>query len=314
MTASIGNSTCLKLFGLKKYFLDFVELYNNNYFPKVILISGNKGIGKFTLAFHLVNYFLSTKTKYEYDLKNMMINKESDYFGNILNGTNENLVHIKNDNEKKITIDEIRNIKKKFNSSLMNKKPRFTIIDDVELLSKNIANSLLKFIEEPSKNNYFILINNNRYELLETIKSRAIEFKIFLNNNEKKDILKKLIQYYDINIDTPEDFQDFDTPGMILNLDKNLKKLNISLNDSFYNTASILLKDYKKNKNQFSLECLNFLIEINLRKKLNNSESDLIKLIDYKNNIIKLIHNFKKFNLSSGTVLEYIKEHKEYAT
>ena len=30
----------------------------------------------------------------------MMINKESDYFGNILNGTNENLVHIKNDNEK----------------------------------------------------------------------------------------------------------------------------------------------------------------------------------------------------------------------
>ena len=314
MTASTGNSTCLKLFGLKKYFLDFVELYNNNYFPKVILISGNKGIGKFTLAFHLVNYFLSTKTKYEYDLKNMMINKESDYFGNILNGTNENLVHIKNDNEKKITIDEIRNIKKKFNSSLMNRKPRFTIIDDVELLSKNIANSLLKFIEEPSKNNYFILINNNRYELLETIKSRAIEFKIFINNNEKKDILKKLIQYYDINIDIPEDFQDFDTPGMILNIDKNLKKLNISINDSFYNTASILLKDYKKNKNQFSLECLNFLIEINLRNKLNNSESDLIKLIDYKNNIIKLIHNFKKFNLSSGTVLEYIKEHKEYAT
>ena len=314
MTASIGNSTCLKLFGLKKYFLDFVELYNNNYFPKVILISGNKGIGKFTLAFHLVNYFLSTKTKYEYDLKNMMINKKSDYFGNIINGTNENLVHIKNDNEKKITIDEIRNIKKKFNSSLMNKKPRFTIIDDVELLSKNIANSLLKFIEEPSKNNYFILINNNRYELLETIKSRAIEFKIFINNNEKKDILKKLIQYYDINIDIPEDFQDFDTPGTILNLDKNLKKLNISINDSFYNTASILLKDYKKNKNQFSLVCLNFLIEINLRKKLNNSESDLIKLIDYKNNIIKLIHNFKKFNLSSGTVLEYIKEHKEYAT
>ena len=314
MTASIGNSTCLKLFGLKKYFLDFVELYNNNYFPKVILISGNKGIGKFTLAFHLVNYFLSTKTKYEYDLKNMMINKKSDYFGNIINGTNENLLHIKNDNEKKITIDEIRNIKKKFNSSLMNRKPRFTIIDDVELLSKNIANSLLKFIEEPSKNNYFILINNNRYELLETIKSRAIEFKIFINNNEKKDILKKLIQYYDINIDIPEDFQDFDTPGTILNLDKNLKKLNISINDSFYNTASILLKDYKKNKNQFSLECLNFLIEINLRNKLNNSESDLIKLIDYKNNIIKLIHNFKKFNLSSGTVLEYIKEHKEYAT
>ena len=45
---------------------------------------------------------------------------------------------------------------------------------------------LLKLIEEPSENNYFILINNGRKKLIETIKSRAIETKIFLKTKVKK--------------------------------------------------------------------------------------------------------------------------------
>ena len=50
----------------------------------------------------------------------------------------------------------------------------------VDAYRPNAANSLLKLIEEPSENNYFILINNGRKKLIETIKSRAIETKIFL--------------------------------------------------------------------------------------------------------------------------------------
>ncbi|GIS77171.1 MAG: hypothetical protein CM1200mP13_05300 [Candidatus Pelagibacterales bacterium] len=57
--------------------------------------------------------------------------------------------------------------------------PRFTILDDVELLNINAANSLLKLIEEPSDNNYFILINSKRKKIIETIKSRALEKKNF---------------------------------------------------------------------------------------------------------------------------------------
>ena len=36
----------------------------------------------------------------------------------------------------------------------------------------------LKIIEEPNKNNYFILINNKSKNLIDTIKSRCIEIKI----------------------------------------------------------------------------------------------------------------------------------------
>ena len=46
-------------------------------------------------------------------------------------------------------------------------------------------------IEEPSKINYFILINNQRQDLLETLKSRSIEIKIFLN--EKENIILSII-------------------------------------------------------------------------------------------------------------------------
>ena len=86
MTASIGNSTCLKLFGLKKYFLDFVELYNNNYFPKVILISGNKGIGKFTLAFSLAPEFYRIIYK-KNPRKFFRIDKITEKFNNLIDET-----------------------------------------------------------------------------------------------------------------------------------------------------------------------------------------------------------------------------------
>ena len=48
----------IKLFSYNDYFSIFVGLYKSKRFPKVTLFTGEKGLGKFTLAFHLVNYFL----------------------------------------------------------------------------------------------------------------------------------------------------------------------------------------------------------------------------------------------------------------
>ena len=65
---------------------------------------------------------------------------------------------------------------------------RFVILDDVEMFNLNSMNALLKIIEDPGPDNYFILINNKSKPLLETIKSRCIEFHINLNS-EKKELL-----------------------------------------------------------------------------------------------------------------------------
>ena len=47
------------LYGLNNYLDEFIRLYNDNKLPNKILLSGFKGIGKSTLAYHLINYILS---------------------------------------------------------------------------------------------------------------------------------------------------------------------------------------------------------------------------------------------------------------
>ena len=45
------------------------------------------------------------------------------------------------------------------NKSSFNNIPRFILIDNIEHLNKNSTNALLKIIEEPNNNVFFILIH-----------------------------------------------------------------------------------------------------------------------------------------------------------
>ena len=61
------------LYGLENDFDEFVKLYNNKKLPNKILLSGQKGIGKSTLCYHLINFILSKDEDNSYDLKNHAI-------------------------------------------------------------------------------------------------------------------------------------------------------------------------------------------------------------------------------------------------
>ena len=63
---------------------------------------------------------------------------------------------------KSINIDQIRDLIKNINKSSFNDKPNFILIDNTEYLNKNSINALLKDLEEPNKNTFFILINNQK--------------------------------------------------------------------------------------------------------------------------------------------------------
>ena len=69
------------------------------------------------------------------------------------------------------------------NKSSLNNKPKFVLIDNSEYLNKNSINVLLKEIEEPNDNIYFLLIQNQK-TLLSTLTSRFIKFNINLTNKE----------------------------------------------------------------------------------------------------------------------------------
>ena len=89
------------------------------------------------------------------------------------------------------------------------------MIDNAENLNLNASNALLKSLEEPPKNTFFFLIHNSGSKILDTIKSRCIEFKIFLNESEKKNIFKNLINQHDNDLETYDVLENlyFDTPG-----------------------------------------------------------------------------------------------------
>lgn len=56
-------------------------------------------------------------------------------------------------------------------------KKRFVVLEQAELLNQQAANSLLKTLEEPPENTFFILISANETGLMPTIRSRSMMFK-----------------------------------------------------------------------------------------------------------------------------------------
>ena len=209
-----------KLFGLDKYLNELIRVYEAGIYPNKLLLSGQKGTGKSTLAFHFINYVLSKDEDTSYDKKKYQINSQSPTFKTILNQSNLNIsiIDIKSD-KKSIDINQIRELILNLNKSSFNTKPRFVLIDNIEYLNINSINALLKVLEEPNSNIYFILINNNK-KILATLLSRCVNYKIYLTNEESLKItnslfngnLKKLIN---------DDLIDYYlTPGKLYNLIK----------------------------------------------------------------------------------------------
>ncbi len=302
----------LQLFGYDKLFNDFIILYKQNKLPKVILLSGEKGLGKFTFIFHLLNYIFSLKES-GYDIKNFKINPKNYYYKRILNNIFENLFYINNAGQNKTSIEDIRKIKNKLASVPLSNIPRFTVIDDVERLNISAANALLKIIEEPSDVNYFILINNKKNLILETLKSRSIETKIFLNRSQQEYIINNLINTYNLNPDYLLEFKKYTTPGMLILFSEICSNLNLNIDMSLYQKTSLLLDEFKKNRNDIFLECIKFMIDINLYSQIDKKTLNIINVCNKKDQLIKLINQYRNFNLNKNTVLEYFKTAPDYA-
>ena len=172
----------LSLYGHHLEFCNFIDLYRKKKLPNKILLSGEKGIGKSTLAYHIINCILSFDEDHFYDEKNFKINPDNKSFKLILNKSNPNFILIDIDDDKKnIDINQIRNLILTLNKSSFNRKPRFVLIDNIELLNINSVNALLKIVEEPNDNIYFILINNDK-KILPTLKSRCLNYNIHLKS------------------------------------------------------------------------------------------------------------------------------------
>ena len=77
---NIKPSENTKLHALEDFFTEFTKLYNDKKMPYKILLSGKRGVGKSTFAYHLVNYALSLNEEYKYDISKFHINENNRSF------------------------------------------------------------------------------------------------------------------------------------------------------------------------------------------------------------------------------------------
>ena len=207
------------IYGLNTFFNELINLYNSKKLPNKILFSGSKGIGKSTLAYHLINYVFSINEDFPYDIKLNEINIQNNSFKLIKNGTHPNF-HLIDliDDKKNIEISQIRNMINYANKSSFNNLPRFILIDNIENLNVNSLNALLKIIEEPNNNLFFLLIHNNNKKIIETLKSRCLQFNICLTFSESIRITNKLLNDDIFKLINNDLINYYDRPGNYINL------------------------------------------------------------------------------------------------
>ena len=120
---NLNPSAQTDLFEHKEIFNQLSKLYSKDNLPNKILLSGEKGIGKSTLAYHFINFILSQNEEYPYDHKKNKINPENKSYKLIKNRSNPNFYLIDVVEEKKnITINQIRELITNLNKSSFNKK------------------------------------------------------------------------------------------------------------------------------------------------------------------------------------------------
>ena len=298
MNLSPFNQTCL--FSLNNYLLEFIELYKKKKLPTKILLSGDKGLGKSTLAFHLVNYILSINEQHPYNIEQFRINPDSKSYKLTINGSNPNLLLVDTLSEKKnIDINQIRELINNLNKSSFNNKERFIIIDNIETLNISSINALLKILEEPPINTYFILINNDRF-IMPTLKSRCINFKIFLNHETCISVINKILNDDITKFINKDLINYYLTPGQIFYLIEFFKVQKLNLKD--YDLKSFLklaIKDNLFKKNTLIKNMIFEYFEFYLRTKLNLSKSSTF---EYYNYFLKRINDTKKWNLDDESL------------
>ena len=292
-----------QLYGMNNFFEEIKNLYHKKKLPTKILLSGKKGMGKSTLAYHIINYFLSINEDYKYDSNKLTINKENKSFKLIQNNSHPNfyLIDLLND-KKNIDVAQIREMIIYTNKSSFNNMPRFILIDNIENLNKNSINALLKIVEEPNENIFFFLINNNEKYILPTLKSRCLTFNINFTFNQSMHVSNQILDKNIFDLINFDLINYYNTPGEIIHLINFSKEKNIDLKDYTLISFLHLLIDagyYKKNK--FVKDLLVNFIELFFLKeyKLSTTKRSLFNF--YHNFMIK-IHNAEKFNLDEESL------------
>lgn len=296
------SQNSLNLFEFTENFKFLSALYSKNNLPKVLMLTGNKGSGKSTLINHVLYSIFDPKN---YNLKKNELSENSKLFKLLQKNVFSNIIYLKGSNFISVKVEDIRNLKSKIYKSSILDKDRFIILDDIELFNHNSLNALLKLIEEPSKNNYFILINNKTKPLLETIKSRSLEIKLILSENQRLKIIENLVNFFDQDLLLDPKTSAI-SPGNFLKFNYICKEYDIFPTNDFLENLSNLLNLYKKDKDIIFINYAFFLADDYFRKLREENVLKNDKIYEIKDFIFYNLNKFLVYNLNQNTFLNAV--------
>ena len=189
-----------KLLGLTKIRDNILNDFFDKKLHHSIMLVGNKGLGKATLAYHIANKILDDETDlkkvnssflFDDEIKNNDLNDNNSTFNLKKNKKHPDLLVIEKEVDpktskldKEIKVASARKIMEFMGLAPFISKNKVIIIDAIDEMNTSAQNAILKSLEEPNKNTYIFLVCNNINNVLETISSRCKRINIQQHNFE----------------------------------------------------------------------------------------------------------------------------------
>lgn len=175
------------------------DLAGRERIPHTILLDGPEGVGKATLARRFAAALLGDAAKIEQDDLSLEPNVEviterekwpSDKRNEdpLLFASHPDFLTFPPDGPlRQITIEQMRLLKERAQFKPLHGERRVFLIDHIDRANEQAVNSVLKTLEEPPEHLILILTAENPYDLLPTVRSRAVQFHLApLTNTEMR--------------------------------------------------------------------------------------------------------------------------------